>query len=335
MLDLDIGVQRRDFSVEVALRVAEGERFALFGPSGSGKTTLLEAVAGLVRLQRGSVILGVERLSEAASGLQVAPWRRQVALLRQEAALFTHLDVRANLCYSRRGPAPTASEVGYVVDLLELGGLLGARPQALSGGQAQRVALGRVLLSGYRALLLDEPYSGLDARLRRRLTDLARSEIAARGVPGVLVAHELAEAQAFADRLGVLDAGRLLQEGSPHEVVRRPASRRVAELVGYRGFVPASAVVPGRSGAGNLLGVHPDMARPGEHSSLGPVLRATVRSLRPSGAVFEADIEVPGARVPCRLYQAVAPGSLLSITLVDPPVFGPDGVALPERAALR
>lgn len=328
MLELDIGVQRRELAVEVAFAVADGERFALFGPSGSGKTTVLETVAGLVRLRRGRVALGAEELSSAALGLHCAPWRRQVALLRQQAGLFPHLDVRENLLYSRRGAPASEAEFLRVVELLELGELLGARPDSLSGGQAQRLALGRVLLSGYRALLLDEPYSGIDGRLRRGLTELVRREVAARSVPGVLVAHELAEAQAFADRVGVLDSGRLLQVATPHEVVCRPASRRVAELVGYRGFVPVASTGAGTQRAGEVLGVHPDMARPGEHGRIGPVLRADVRSLHPAGAGYEAELQAEGATFWCHLDEALAPGTSMSVTLVGAPVFGPDGLAV-------
>ena len=124
-------------------------------------------------------------------------------------------------------------------------------PARLSGGQAHRVALGRLLLAPCDALLLDEPYTGLDASLRRALTDLVAGLVTARAVPAVLVAHELADAQAFADRLAVLDRGQLLQDGPPDEVVLRPASRRAAELVGYLGFVPVQGRArPGRNSSG-------------------------------------------------------------------------------------
>ena len=128
-------------------------------------------------------------------------------------------------------------------------------PARLSGGQQHRVALGRLLLARCDALLLDEPYAGLDASLRRGLTDLVRALVADRRVPSVLVAHELDEAQAFADRLAVLDQGVILQSGAPGDVVRHPASRRVAELVGYLGFVPVTGSRrPGPSGVHVLPG---------------------------------------------------------------------------------
>ena len=169
------------------------------------------------------------------------PWQRRVGLLRQDPGLFPHLSVAQNLAYAPASGGP--SEVRELAALLGIGELLSAMPRRLSGGQAHRVALGRLLLAPCDALLLDEPYTGLDDGLRRALTDLVVSLVSMRNIPALLVAHELVEAQAFAHRLAVLDRGRILQVGPPGEVVRRPASRRVAELVGYRAFVP----VPGSS----------------------------------------------------------------------------------------
>ena len=131
-------------------------------------------------------------------------------------------------------PGTGREEIARIAERLGLAGMLDDRPARLSGGQAHRVALGRLLASRCDALLLDEPYTGLDAGLRRDLTELVREQVAARQVPSVLVAHELDAAQAFADRMAVLDRGQILQTGPPAEVVAAPAARRVAELVGYR-----------------------------------------------------------------------------------------------------
>ncbi|HEV3295779.1 MAG TPA: ABC transporter ATP-binding protein, partial [Streptosporangiaceae bacterium] len=233
MLEAEVEVDRREFTLAVNLRVAPGERLALFGPSGAGKTTALEVIAGLVPPRRGRVVLGGRVLTQTAPPRRaVPPWQRRVGLLRQDPALFPHLTVRQNLEYGT-GPRPDQGRTERLAASLGIDGLLAARPAALSGGQAHRAALGRLLLARCEALLLDEPYTGLDTGLRRVLTDLVRSLAADRDIPIVLVAHELAEAQAFADRIAVLDAGRLLQDGAADTVVRRPASRRVAELVGY------------------------------------------------------------------------------------------------------
>jgi ABC-type sulfate/molybdate transport systems ATPase subunit len=323
VLEADVEVDRREFSVSAALSVAAGERLALFGPSGAGKTTLLEAIAGLTPPRRGHITLGGRVLtSTTPPGCFVPPWRRRVGLLRQDPALFPHLSVRGNLCYAP-GTDPSGTELGQVAETLGISGLLSAMPARLSGGQAHRVALGRLLLAHCEALLLDEPYTGLDGSLRRVLTELVVELVGQRSVPAMLVAHELAEAQAFADRLAILDRGRLLQVGAPDEVVLRPASRRVAELVGYLSFVP----VTGPEGA--VAGVHPERVAAGEHPDRGVVLTGTVAACRPAGAGWEADLAMGDATVVCRLPERLVPvGGELAVTALHPPWFGPDGAAI-------
>ncbi|HTT53107.1 MAG TPA: ABC transporter ATP-binding protein [Streptosporangiaceae bacterium] len=328
MLEADVEADRRDFMVQAAFAVAPGERLALFGPSGAGKTTILEVIAGLVPPRRGSVQLGGRVLTRTSAPRRaVPPWRRRVGLLRQDPALFPHLSVRQNLTYAPGAPGRGA-EIGQIADRLGITGLLGDRPARLSGGQAHRVALGRLLLSHCDALLLDEPYTGLDAPLRRDLSDLVRELVVARQVPAVLVAHELDAAQAFADRLAVLDHGGIVQVGTPSEVVTGPASRRVAELVGYQGFLPLSGLTP----AGAVAGVHPERVATGAQPARGPVLSAQVRSCRPAGAGWEAVIETGGVtatvRLPDRPGDAAGP---LVLTLLDPPLFAPDGARVPSQ----
>lgn len=363
MLSADVEVDRRDFLVRAELTVAPGERLALFGPSGAGKTTILETIAGLVRPRRAHVELGGRVLTSTGPPARVAvpPWRRRVGLLRQDPGLFPHLPVRGNLGYGP-GAAAHGPRVEELAARLGIGGLLDAMPARLSGGQQHRVALGRLLLARCDALLLDEPYAGLDASLRRGLTDLVRALVADRQVPSVLVAHELSEAQAFADRLAVIDRGEILQSGPPGEVVRHPASRRVAELVGYLGFVPA-ADPPGRSthgftagrapapgepagspGAGlasrrparvaagsavTVAGIHPERVVPGAHPSRGLVLTGPVTALRPSGAGWEAEMTIAAQPVTCRLADRPSlDDGQLTVTALDPPLFGPDGTAV-------
>ena len=160
------------------------------------------------------------------------------------------------------------------------------------------------------------------------LTALVRKLAADRDIPVVLVAHELAEAQAFADRLAVLDAGRLLQDGTAGEVVRRPASRRVAELVGYLSFVPIAT-----GGDGAVAGVHPERVVPGAHPERGLVLSGQVRVLHPAGAGWEAGVAAGPEVVWCRLAEA--PGSEATVTVLDPPCFGADGMFQPWSAQVR
>ncbi len=318
MLNADVEVDRRDFAVRAAIGVAPGERLALFGPSGAGKTTLLEVIAGLVTPRRGRIVLGGRVLTSTEPRQAVPPWDRRVGLLRQDPGLFPHLSVRANLAYGRPAPEPELTELA---GLLGVGDLLPVMPARLSGGQAHRVALGRLLLTHCDALLLDEPYTGLDASLRRALTDLVVSLVIARDVPAVLVTHELADAQAFAGQLAILDRGQLLQVGAPDEVVLRPASRRVAELVGYLGFVP---VTPG-----TLAGIHPERTLAGAHPGRGVVLTGAAAGCRPAGAGWEAEVRVADTVIICRLPDKPPADGQFAVTVLDPPYFGPDGAAVP------
>ena len=311
MLTADVEVDRRDFTVHASLTVAAGERVALFGPSGAGKTTVLETIAGLVWPRRGLVELGGRVLTSTGSpAVEVPPWQRRVGLLRQDPGLFPHLPVRANLLYAR---SAAGAELTAIARQLGIDELLPVMPARLSGGQRHRVALGRLLLAHCDALLLDEPFASLDETLRRALTVLVKDLSSERKVPSVLVTHQLSDAQAFADRLLVMDQGYVLQAGAPDEVVLRPATRRVAELVGYLGFVPAaedggghgSAGSPAGSGAagsagtwpGMVAGVHPDRVMPGADPSRGLVVTGTVEAARPSGAGWETDLRAGDAAV--------------------------------------
>lgn len=332
MLEADICVSRRDFPVAVAFTVKEGERVAFFGPSGSGKTTILETVAGLTTPDAGHVKLAGTGLVRSCQPKDrggravrsVPSWQRRVALLRQEPALFPHLDVRANLRYAH--PRADPAKLQQLVHTLELDALLHARPDALSGGQRQRVALGRALLSDFAVLLLDEPYTGLDSRLRHQLTNLIRAETATRGVPAVLVAHELVEAQAFADRLGVLDRGQLLQFDTPGEIVRNPLTRRVAELVGYRSFLPVPGPAARALPPGAVIAVHPERVQPGIHPALGVPLAGALLSIRAAGAGFDVDLGVGGTPVRCRMQEAPPQGpDAVEVTVLTPPIFAADG----------
>ncbi len=319
MLDADVEVDRRDFTVRVALRVAPGERLALFGPSGAGKTTYLEAIAGLVPPRHGRIELGGRVLTSTVPPIRAVPsWQRRVGLLRQDPGLFPHLSVRANLCYAPSA-SPSGEELASLASVLGIETLLTVMPARLSGGQAHRVALGRLLLARCDTLLLDEPYTGLDASLRRTLTDLVGTLVKDRSIPAILVTHELGDAQAFADRLAVLDRGELLQAGAPDQVVLRPASRRVAELVGYLGFVPAGNTV---------AGVHPERVIAGAFGDRGLVLTGVVTASRPAGAGWEADMRIGATAITCRLPdRPPAPGGELTVTVLEPPCFGSDGRA--------
>jgi molybdate transport system ATP-binding protein len=328
VLNADVEVDRREFTVRAAIEVAPGERVALFGPSGAGKTTVLETIAGLVQPRLGLIELAGRTLTRTtAPRVAMPPWQRRVGLLRQDPGLFPHLSVRDNLGYARTADAG-GSELSGLAETLGIGDLLAAMPAGLSGGQQHRAALARLLLARCDALLLDEPYSGLNAALRRTLTGLVVRLVTERAVPAVLVTHEIADAQAFANRLAILDHGGILQIGEPDEVVLRPASVRVAELVGYLGFARLSAR------PGLVAGIHPDRVVAGPAPDRGLVLTGTIAASRPAGAAWEADLRLPeavtnGSPVTFRLAERPGPdGGELTVTALDPPCFGPDGSAV-------
>jgi len=343
VLHVELELERRDLKVNVAFTVQPGERMALFGPSGAGKTSILEMIAGLLAPKRGRVHLAGRELTRVGDGppVTVPPWARRVALLRQNPGLFPHLTVRQNIAYTAAAVAAGEPALSLMAERLEIHDLLHARPRALSGGQAHRVALARLLLSGHDALLLDEPYTGLDARLRRILTDVLRDESRSRGIPSVLVAHELGEAQAFADRLAVMDRGLLLQMGSPAEVVRRPSTKRVAQLVGYLGFIPSSAVSEGGASGprGSSIGVHPERVRTGDARPGEIGMTGTVTDVRPSGTSWEIEVRIGDGEDSARLRCLVpddppALGERTGVAVTSAPWFDASGNLL-EASPIR
>ncbi len=225
----------------VDLDVADGEILALLGPSGCGKSSLLRAVAGLEPLAAGTVAFDGEDLA----GVPVH--RRGFGLLFQDGQLFAHRDVARNVAYGLEvARVPRPEREARVRELLTDVGLdgYGGRPvSTLSGGQKQRVALARALAPRPRLLLLDEPFSALDRALRERLADDVREVLRATGTTAVFVTHDHDEAFTVADRVAVMLAGRLVQVAEPEELWRAPASREVAEFLGYQAFVPQDGTV--------------------------------------------------------------------------------------------
>ncbi len=227
---------RHGFLLDAAFEAPGDGVTSLFGPSGCGKSTILAVIAGLLAPQEGRVALGGTVLLDTARRLALPPEHRRCGLVFQDARLFPHLSVETNLRYGlRRAPRDaTGPDFGEVVALLGLEGLLGRRPAGLSGGERQRVALGRALLSRPRLLLMDEPLSALDAARRAEvLPFLARLRTAR--LPILYVTHALEEVDALADRIVLLEDGRVLAEGPVEEIAARTdlplAARRDAGVL--------------------------------------------------------------------------------------------------------
>jgi iron(III) transport system ATP-binding protein len=219
----------------VDLDLPRGELCALLGPSGCGKTTVLRLIAGLERPDAGTVALDGETLS--SEGTFVAPERRRIGMVFQDYALFPHLDVAGNVGYGL-GRRPDRGRVSEVLEVVGMGGLQGRRVHDLSGGQQQRVALARALAPTPRLILLDEPFSNLDAGLRERLREEVREIIKAAGVTALFVTHDQEEALSIAESVAVMREGRIEQQGTPEEVYSRPATPWAAEFLGEIEVLP-------------------------------------------------------------------------------------------------
>ncbi len=212
------------------LAINAGEFFALLGGSGSGKSTLLRVLAGFEAPDAGALTLDGQDL------LPVPPWARPINMMFQSYALFPHMNVADNIAYGLKRAGVAAedrrSRIAAALDLVGLQGLETRRPQQLSGGQKQRVALARSLVMRPRLLLLDEPMAALDAGLRERTGLELRALQRKTGAAFIMVTHDQQEALALADRIAVLEAGRVAQIGLPQEVYARPATRFVARFLG-------------------------------------------------------------------------------------------------------
>lgn len=327
MISVDIRKRLGSFQLDVAFE-ADHETVVLFGHSGSGKSVTLAAVAGLLRPDAGTVAIGGRTVFDAARGIDQPPQARNLGYVVQELALFPHLTAGENVEYGLVGwpRAERERRVAELSALLSLQGLEDRMPRQLSGGQQQRVALARALARPVEALLLDEPFSALDEALRGDLrAELLRlrRELA---VPVVFVTHDLREAYLLADRIAVLDAGRVLQFAPRDEVFHRPISRRVAELTGIRNLFVGEA-----DGAGVVrvtgLALRVDAAE----ARRGPVdlairsERCNLRRLDPAGPLpdncFVADIEADlafGNSHTLRL-RPVAAGPMVEVEVASRP----------------
>ena len=302
---------------DVSLEIADGEFFTLVGPSGCGKTTTLRAVAGFETPNRGTVRFGDREMSA------VPPEDRDVGVVFQSYALFPHMSVAENVAYGLRfretpGGQSTEERVAALLDLVDLAGFGERDPDELSGGQQQRVALARALAPGPEVLLLDEPMSALDARLRQTLRTQVKRIQSELDITTVYVTHDQEEALAVSDRLAVMHDGRVEQVGTPEDVYRRPETRFVASFLGNNNVFDGEVRNEGIEVAGTRFRIAgldaPDgssatfCVRP-EHLALGPgpnAVDASVEAVEFLGESFRVHLDWAGHEVTLRAAERPA-----------------------------
>jgi iron(III) transport system ATP-binding protein len=275
----------------VSLTAPAGGVLALLGASGSGKSTLLRLIAGLETLDAGQITLGSQRLS--APGFTVPPERRRIGLVFQDFALFPHLTAAQNVAFGldQKDKSAALRQASLWLDEVGLGHRASAFPHELSGGEQQRVALARALAPRPLAVLLDEPFSGLDPTLRTELREFALNALKAANTTAIFVTHDADEALYVADQLAILTAGRLEQAGPPREVYARPTSRAAAQALGpvniWQGMVRQNQLQTpfGAVQAPTNLDATPATAVVrAEALRISPGEGATVTARRPQGA---------------------------------------------------
>jgi iron(III) transport system ATP-binding protein len=236
----------------VSLDVAPGTFLVLLGPSGSGKTTLLRCLAGIERIDSGTLSIGSQLVADGR--VHVPPERRDLSMVFQDYALWPHLTVLDNVAFALRrrrlGRAAARARALQMTERVGLAAFTSRYPNELSGGQQQRVALARALIADTGLILCDEPLSNLDADLRERMRVEISALVREAGATTVYITHDQAEAFALADQVGVLEEGRLVQHGTPEEVYHHPASLFVARFTGLAGELPVR--VTGHGGDGTL-----------------------------------------------------------------------------------
>ncbi|WP_353476653.1 sn-glycerol-3-phosphate import ATP-binding protein UgpC (plasmid) [Salipiger sp. H15] len=302
---------------DVTIDIKDGEFIVLVGPSGCGKSTLLRMVAGLETVTRGDVHIGGRRVND------LDPAERDIAMVFQNYALYPHMSVRDNMAYGlrNRGESKAVIEerVAEAARMLELGQYLDRKPRALSGGQRQRVAMGRAIVRQPAAFLFDEPLSNLDAKLRVSMRMEIRKLQQRLGTTSLYVTHDQLEAMTLADRLVVLNGGRVEQIGAPLEVYRRPASTFVASFIG----APAMSLLDARIDGGQLLLDGHALATLG--NAPGPVtlgLRAEDLRIAATGLPMRVDyVEELGAQ---RIVHGMVGDQSLAVTDAHDTPLGPE-----------
>lgn len=333
----------------VDLVIPHGEFVAILGPSGCGKTTLLRLLAGLERVNEGSIRIGGALVSSAEA--HVPPEKRHVGVVFQSYALWPHMTVAENAAYPLRvakvPPAERAALTQEALAAVELGALAERLPHQLSGGQQQRVALARCLTARPGLVLMDEPLANLDMHLRERMLAEFRAFHARSGATILYITHDQAEAMSVADRIGVMQAGRLVQVAAPEELYRAPATVEVAQFIGVGSIVPgrvalrtinhlcrvdvlgltveAQTTSDMRTGDGALLVVRPEAVRLGDHGVPAVVQRSAYL-----GGRFLVEVEADGHRLKAYADRRVVPGERVAVTIAL--AWALPGPPLPQRS---
>jgi molybdate transport system ATP-binding protein len=237
------GDATQQFDLDLDVELSPGFNI-LFGPSGAGKSTLLDCIAGLTPPDAGRIAINGEVLFDSAKHVDIPPQHRRVAYVFQTLALFPHMTVQSNVAYGlpNESPESSAERVGEILQMFRVQSLRERKPREISGGEKQRVALARSLVTQPRVLLLDEPLTGLDAELKASIIEDLRMWNASHRIPIVYVTHNREEVDALGERVIALDHGKIVSEGTPREVLDAPRRRRLAQAAGFENLLTGTVL---------------------------------------------------------------------------------------------